>query len=321
MEATYTANEELRARCNETLTRLRWNKAEMAIRIGIHRSIVSQYLNGKKVSNVERVETAIETFLEEIEAAAESEDTSVEKNVTKPLPKKLEFFESKDAMGIIGVCNLCQKNQEIGIVVGKSGFGKTHTLLKYAKLPRVAYLECNETMNAKDLIRRIETAIGLPKGSGSIDERMEKVAQFFKVNRGYLLIVDEADKLITKYTQKKIEMLRDLYKDGSGVAIVLAGEPALESCIKSFDERLANRMAFYYKLKGLSMDEVEKYFSNFEVEEHAMEEFMQRAVNKGNGCFRLLDRTLNNVIRILSSKGQTKITMNIIREASNMMML
>ena len=52
-----------------------------------------------------------------------------------------------------------------------------------------------------------------------------------------------------------------------------------------------------------------------------MEEFISRARNTQTGCFRLLDRTLNNVIRILKDSGQTKVTMKVISQASNMMML
>ena len=83
--------------------------------------------------------------------------------------------------------------------------------------------------------------------------------------------IDEADKLINKYTQKKMEILRGIF-DQSNVGIVIAGEPRLETELKGNLARFANRMDFYYKLKGLS-------------------------------------------------KGETRITMKIVSEASNMMML
>ena len=52
---------------------------------------------------------------------------------------------------------------------------------------------------------------------------------------------------------------------------MLAGEPALESMIKSYDERFANRMDFGYKLHGLTKKEVEKYLEKYEVDESAFE--------------------------------------------------
>ena len=39
------------------------------------------------------------------------------------------------------------------------------------------------------------------------------------------------------------------------------------------------------------------------------------------GCFRLLDRTLSNVGRILAEQGEDTVTVKIIEQASSMMML
>ena len=133
-------------------------------------------------------------------------------------------------------------------------------------------------------------------------------------------MIDEADKLINKYTQKKMEILRGIF-DQSNVGIVIAGEPRLETELKGNLARFANRMDFYYKLKGLSKNEVVDYLEGYEVDEAAMGEMISRATNTQSGCFRLLDRTLNNVLRILKQKGETRITMKIVSEASNMMML
>ena len=129
-----------------------------------------------------------------------------------------------------------------------------------------------------------------------------------------------SDKLINKYTQKKMEILRGIF-DQSNVGIVIAGEPRLETELKGNLARFANRMDFYYKLKGLSKNEVVDYLEGYEVDEAAMGEMISRATNTQSGCFRLLDRTLNNVLRILKQKGETRITMKIVSEASNMMML
>ena len=69
-------------------------------------------------------------------------------------------------MQTIGVCQACQEYMGLGIIVGKSGQGKTHALKKYAELPRVAYIECDDTMACRDLVEAIENGIGLPKGYG-----------------------------------------------------------------------------------------------------------------------------------------------------------
>ncbi len=104
-------------------------------------------------------------------------------------------------------------------------------------------------MSCRDLVADREAAVPA-KRYGTNDERLEEICEFFNVNRGYLMIVDEADKLINKYTIKKIELLRTIM-DSAAVGMVLAGELSLESHLAAYDERFANRMDFAYRLHGL----------------------------------------------------------------------
>ena len=175
-------------------------------------------------------------------------------------------------------------------------------------------------MACRDLVEAIERQIGIPKGTGgTIWSRVNQIREFFNMNEGYLLIIDEADKLMNKYTKKKMEIIRGIF-DQSDVGIVVAGEPMLEAEIKRDLKRFANRVDFYYKLKGLSEEEVRDYLEGYDIEEAAMAEFVMRAQNTQTGCFRLLDRTLNNVLRVLKDSGQTKITLKVVSQASSMMM-
>lgn len=323
MEAlnTYKAEKTLAEQMNERLAELKMTKAEAAMRMNYSRAALSQYLNGKYASDPTELEKRVREFLRTSGGMTDSPVQEGTKTGTGTLKKKVEFFESRDFVQTIGVCQACQEYMGLGIIVGKSGQGKTHALKKYAELPRVAYIECDDTMACRDLVEAIENGIGLPKGyGGTIWSRVNRIREFFNTNEGFLLIIDEADKLINKYTQKKMEILRGIF-DQSDVGIVIAGEPRLETELKGNLARFANRMDFYYKLKGLSKNEVADYLEGYEVDEAAMGEMISRATNAQSGCFRLLDRTLNNVLRILKAKGETRITMKIVSEASNMMML
>lgn len=326
MEAlnTYMAGKTLAEQLEERLKLLKMTKAEAAMRMNYSRSAISQYVGGKYQSDPTELEKKIVEFLEEsggmAENGAESRERIAGSTQIPRLKKKTEFFESRDFMQAIGVCQACQENTGLGIIVGKPGQGKTHALKKYAKLPRVVYIEGNETMNCKDIIRRIEKRIGMSRSYGSIDERMENIIEFFNVNEGYLIIMDEADKLINKYTIKKLELLRNI-TDAAEVGLVIAGEPVLETLLKTYDKRFTDRMDFYYKLRGLTPQEVKDYLEGYEVDDAAMNEMISRATNAQRGCFRLLDRTLSNVLRVLKQKGDTKITMKNVSEASAMMML
>lgn len=325
MEAlnTYKKEVTLRERVLEILSEMKMTKAELALRIKYSRSAVSQYLSNKYNSDPSEIEARLTEFVQVYEENTGQGDVVqyAQGGLLPTVKPKIEYFESRDFIQTIGVCKACQENMALGIIVAKSGYGKTHSLKKYAKMPRVAYIECDDTMACRDLVEAIENQIGMPKGAGgTIWSRVNRIRDFFNANEGYLLIIDEADKLINKYTQKKMEIIRGIF-DQSDVGIVIAGEPKLEAEIKGNLARFANRMDFYYKLKGLSEQEVRDYLEGYDIEDAAMMEFISRAQNAQTGCFRLLDRTLSNVLRILKDSGQTKVTMKIVSQASNMMML
>ena len=103
--------------------------------------------------------------------------------------------------------------------------------------------------------------------------------------------------------------------------MVLAGELSLEAHLAAYDERFANRMDFAYRLHGLTREEIGKYLDGWTIEDGVMDVLISRARNSKNGCFRLFDRTMNNIIRIMMEKNQTVISEKIINEASAMMLL
>lgn len=310
------------------LKRMKMNKAELAIQLNMSRALVSQYLSGKYKSDPSNVEAALTEWLASTEeewgtpgggpraagsAAAAPEGVQY--------PKKTAYFHSADYVGVMSVCQSCQEDTGLGIIVGRSGFGKTHALKHYARLPRVAYLECDDTMGCRDLIEALETQLGMAKASGgTIWQRTCRIREFLNVNAGYLIIVDEADKLINKYTTAKMEILRGIF-DQADVGIVVAGEPRLEGDLKSGLARFANRVDFYYKLRGLDEKELGAYLEGWDVTQEAAAALAERTFAARNGSFRLLDRTLNNVLRVLRSQGSARVTLETVREASGMMML
>ncbi len=236
------------------------------------------------------------------------------------------FYASRDAKAVLGVCQSCQEYGEMGIVTGRSGYGKTYALRRYAKSSKTAYIECDTTMSPRDLLKELERVLGLPSRNGTNHDRVKGIVEFLTVNPGWLLIVDEADKLISRYTYNKMEILRSIFdhccEDGySSCGIVVAGEPGLEAQIETYLDRYANRTIFRAKLGGLNEAEVEEYLADRTAEPEALAELKARALNKRTGCFRLLDRTLRNVGRVLESGGGEIITAKALAQASSMMML
>lgn len=299
---------------------------------GVGRSALSQYLNGKYASDPTNIENKLIAFLETVDPSAEisvTTEESIENNEESFKNTDVVnrgFLRSKDANGILGVAAACQDDHLLGCIVGKSGLGKTMALKTYATLDKVIYIECDDSMNGRDLVAAIEEGIGLPEGKTSKHKRIKDIKTFFRQNPGYLIIIDEADKLINRDTISKLEILRTLHDgtekgatDESTVGIIVAGELRLEAHIKNYNDRFANRIDQRYKLVGLTREDVVKYVEGLDITDRALEELIHRATNSKNGCFRLLRRTMKNVKRVLGNR--TKITLDVIKEASEMMML
>lgn len=300
------------------LDRTHMSKTKLAEISGYSRPAISAYLNDKYDSDT----TEIERRLLDCIGRAETAESGEAPAAAPAMLSSRGFYTSADAAAIIGVCARCQSDNALGIIVGRTGYGKTYTLKQYARQSdRCAYIECDDTMSSRDLVDAIERALGIPSGTGgTIWRHVNGIRDYFGANPGYLLIVDEADKLVSKYTSKKMEILRAIY-DQTDVGLVIAGEPKLEMQIKSYLTRFANRVDFYASLHGLQASEVADYLKSYDIDEAALAELKSRACNMQNGCFRLLDRTLRNVDRILRERGSRAVTAEVIREASDLMML
>lgn len=298
-------DETLREKAVEYTQEKRNSQAGLADKLHLNRSYINQYIN--------RAESLNQGIVDTVEKALKEKLMQTPKTTIKG---EDGFLKTKDANDIIAVCQSCQEYAGVGIIVGKAGFGKTYTLKYYSKLPRVCYIECNELMNSKDLLRRIEKLLGLPHITGTSDERAMAIAEFFNANPGYLLIIDEADKLIAKYTTRKAETIRTIF-DQANVGVVFAGEPMLESLVNQNIKRMESRTDLCVRLHGLSKTEVISYLDGYDFDGAATDEMIRRACNEKNGCFRLLDRTFKNIMRIANGE----ITIDTVREASSMMLL
>ena len=140
---TYTETQSLAQRVNEHLASSGKSIASLAKDVNYSRTTVSRYLSGKYDADPTDLESKLAAYLSE--QTGESLEVPVQGTDPK-IGQKPRFFESRDAKAVLGVCQSCQEYIGLGIVVGRSGYGKTHTLKEYAKLPRVAYIECDDTM-------------------------------------------------------------------------------------------------------------------------------------------------------------------------------
>lgn len=136
MEArAYVQEKDLVDQVNEALEELRMNKAELALRMSVSRSMMSQYLNRKYRSDATELEEALRGWLREVHPGTEPAENAAEMGGAERPLQKTDCYESRDYVSVIGICRLCQEEATRGIITGRSGYGKTFSLKKYAQMP------------------------------------------------------------------------------------------------------------------------------------------------------------------------------------------
>lgn len=286
------------------------NIQEVADEAEISRPALSQYLNGKYGANARNIEDKLEAYLDRMYGF------HVARTSGGAVTKHTEWLGTRDAFGITELCRECQDFAEIGILTGAPGYGKTFTLRYYSRMKKVAYVECSGSMSCPQLLSEIRDQIKAPCAKKSAYDQIKAIWDFFNRNKGWLLIIDEADKLLTRASLRKLEALREI-RDQSEFGLVLAGEPRLIDQISTFSPQLRNRASNYVALNGLVTRDVDRYFEGYEIDGEALELLKERAMGRRNGSFRALDRTMNRIIRRMNERGETRITAALVREAES----
>ena len=124
---TYTEAQSLAQKINNYILTNRSSIANVAKLIGYSRTTVSRYLAGKYDSDPTDLENKLAEFLahetgEAVEVSAPAQEPGAKTGQT-PV-----FYESRDAKAVLGVCQSCQEYIGLGIVVARSGYGKTYAL-------------------------------------------------------------------------------------------------------------------------------------------------------------------------------------------------
>lgn len=287
-----------------------------ADRMGISRSTLSLFLDSKYQGNNQEVAEKVAAYLEDMTGVPHVARIRGELMGMQ----SRGFYQSMDAGNIINACDDARRDEALAVIVGQSGYGKTYALKLASKRDKTLYIESNESMSCRDLVESMMSGLGIRAVTGSIWKQAQAVIAYLGEYKGWLLIIDEADKLISRNTIKKVELLRSIF-DQSKCGMVLAGEPQLGGLIRNHVERLANRVDMWLDIRGLNSKEVEAYMEGYQVAPEALEELKRRAYGGKNACFRLFDRTLRNCFRIMNERRESEITLKTVQEASKRMML
>lgn len=130
-----------------------------------------------------------------------------------------------------------------------------------------------------------------------------------------LILVDEADRL----RMVGLEQIRAIFDEG-GMGLVLIGMPGLEKRLARYPQ-LYSRVGFVHEFRPLSTEEVRQRLQSWKPNEALLpersldEEALVAIVRITGGNFRLLDRLLTQISRVLEINGLQTVTRQVVEAA------
>lgn len=202
-----TTREQLRG----FLTESRKSQKQVAKEIGLSPAVISQFLSGVYAGDNAEIAAKVQQYL------------TVGKSRLNALQTP-EFIPSlRNAEQVLFAASYAHRNNEISLVYGAAGAGKTSALQYYAENnPGVVFVTANAcSKTARAVLYLIAEALGKVP-TGSVFMTMRNLVETLR-GSNRLIIIDEADHL----TANALQAVRNL-NDEAGVGLVLSGNDQIK---------------------------------------------------------------------------------------------
>ena len=262
-----------------------------------------------------------------------------------------DFIVTKEHRRFIEFCDACRRYRYIGLCYGVPGVGKTVSARAYAQQNLVEHLlsDCKmldlpifpEVM-ACTTVFYTPTVANSPAGLGKeistvrkqlgdlhywMQSAIEKKTTHSFPQRtpdvAELIVVDEADRL----KAAGLEQMRDIYDRGR-IGMVLIGMPGLEKRLSRYAQ-LYSRVGFVHHFKPLSNEEIQFVLRqkwqqlglDLDMNDFTDDESVTTITRITNGNFRLLQRLLSQVERVLQINELRFITKEVVETARELLII
>ncbi|HPN37205.1 MAG TPA: AAA family ATPase [Melioribacteraceae bacterium] len=208
--------------------------------LGYSAAVLSQYLAGKYVGDNDKLEITIAAYLQR------------QKEIELMPKESIPFTLTTNAKQVFAIARMCHNENEIGVITGEAGTGKTRAIKEYSiKNPDVILIEADLSYTNKVFFRELHKKLGMD-GNGGIYDLFTDCCERLK-DSGRLVVIDEAENL----PYRSLDMIRRLY-DKAGIGILLVGLPRLIRNLtgrKGEFKQLYSRVGFAINLESLTDDD------------------------------------------------------------------
>jgi len=213
----------------------------------------------------------------------------------------------------------------IGVLVGEPGMGKSTLLDHLAR----EYVDPNEyrcvrvdftNLSSGGFLRQLVYAFGEKPRRSKSDVVHQLVSLWGCLSQKVFLAVDEADHLESEPLED-LRMLTNQLGQGRGLALLLAGQPALRDLLRSpLQQALSQRVMCRVVLRGWTLAEAQSWLSQrlkrMEASPHFMDvEAMEALYHYAKGNPRVLNQTMTHCLIWMVMEGQKRLDVDCFKRA------
>ncbi len=260
------------------------SNADIARISGKSPGTVSQILGGKYKGRPE----AAEEVLASLEAHRAKLDAEAAKN------RNPRWFTEGQNL-IMSVLFLTWKTRGFSVVVGPSGIGKTFTAEAFREeTSDVLYMRCADGMSMGDVVDSLLELTGAP-AYGSNSQRLKRAIRSLGERGVRMLLVDEADLLVTDGSKpkilKKISVFREVKE--SGIGVCLMGLESFDTALRVVGETYVTSRIDLFRRAGVpSAGELRHYMANLGVDPESEGSDKALSLAPKNGALRFVGKAV-----------------------------
>ena len=249
------------------------------------------------------------------------------------------FIETREHRRFAEFCDACRHYQYIGLCYGAPGVGKTvsaESYTEWTRLQQLSSLQRTEIPPTACTFKRraILYTVAVAASPGRVEREIRHLRTQFNYvliatnspgdqdtgieqrTRDFteLIIVDEADRL----GANPLELVRDIY-DRTRVGVVLIGMPGIEKRLARYPQ-LYSRVGFVHHFRPLGIKEMQRVLPlMWQQPDRAStslnEESLRTIMRMTGGNFRLMQRLLSQIERVLDINKLSDITKEVVETA------
>lgn len=220
-----------------------------------------------------------------------------------------EFAWTPVAEDIVGACLAAELDQDIALICGSSGVGKSTAVRHYVETEPNAYYVCySAAWTAQSMVQQIARQVQLDRASKDLATLCQEIVDCLK-GASAVLVVDESQHACSR----SLEVLRSIY-DESACGLVLVAQLDFWARLKRGDgvllyDQLRNRIGITLTIRESSLADLAAVLP-----QDTSLPVLKHLHKASKGCLRHSVKAYSRALRAAATQGESKVTVPLLKE-------